>query len=214
MPCTFTLPADPTLAERAQNRPARCVFRLAPSAKVAQVAYNLRAWRTSATAAQTEEGREWYPSNGIAIAEIASDAFDSTGDAVSPEFACAVFAAYSQNATWKANVTMASRYLNGSGPFGLANVQRECEEIENATDPLAVDLGLKRTAFMRNLSGDLNPVTCDRWHIEAGYGQRLALTEPLRATLQAATEIVAAEFGEAPAECQAVIWCAIRGDGK
>jgi hypothetical protein len=189
-------------------------IRLAPSATAEQVAANLRYWRGLATAEQVAEGADWYPANGVAIAAIASEAFDFTGDYVSPDMACAIFAAYSQNATWKANVTMATRYLNGSGPFGLANVQRECAAIEDAADPLSVDLGLKRTAFAANLAGDLRPVTCDRWHIEAGYGQRRALDTRIRDTLQAATELVAAEYGEQPAETQAIIWCAIRGDGK
>lgn len=196
----------------------RTPIRLPKNATAEQVAANIRGYRSAATPDQTAEGTDWYPLNGSAIAEIASDAFDATGDYVAPDAACAIFAAYSQNASWKANVTMATRYLNGSGPFGLTNVRREVSEIEEIVaaggDPLSVDLGLKRGPFAANLAGDLKPVTCDRHHIEVGFGQRLPLTVELRATLQEATEIVAAEFGEDPAITQAICWVVKRGTGK
>ncbi len=176
---------------------------------------NLREWRSTATPAQVEEGREWYPSMSILIAEVASDAFDATGDAVPHELAAGVFAAYSQNATWKANVTMATKYLNGSGPFGLKSVVRELEAMEEGTPPEEAIGALKRPDFYRNLTGDMDAVTCDRWHLRAATGRdKVTLTAQVREAVTNATAQVAAEYGESPAECQAVIWCAIRGDGK
>lgn len=182
------------------------------------VAQNLRAIRQSATEQNITEGRSWYPAMGKLIDEINRECADETGAYDTPlQFAVGVFAAYSQNSTWKANVTMASKYLGGSGPFGLASVQRECEALENGADPTTYDLmGLKRADFCANLLGDMSRVTCDRWHLRAAFSTEKppALKPANHALVTEATRIVAAEFGESPAECQAVIWCAVRGTGQ
>src|SRR5213083_1450254 len=93
--------------------------------EVTDIAARLRAIRASATDAQVVEGRAWYPAMGRLIGEIARESFNHTGDAVDKSLAVGVFAAYSQNATWRANVTMATNYLNGGGPCGLKSVRAE-----------------------------------------------------------------------------------------
>jgi hypothetical protein len=203
---------------------------------VDSVTRNLRAVRASATADHIREGRAWYPAMGRLIAEIAREATDATGDFVSKGFAVGVFAAYSQNATWSANVTMATNYLHGKGQGGMRTVMAEIDRMENGENPPDVLSNLKRPDFWRNLMGRHTYVTCDRWHLRAAFKvagigatdplpkhikrdkKSGALTVPLTPEVHdivtEATRKVAAEFGETPAACQAVIWCAIRGDGK
>ena len=73
-----------------------------------QTCANLRAMRAAATPAQVTEGTAWYPAMAKLIREIAQDARHESGDfALTDEIAAGVFAAFSQNATWKANVSMA-----------------------------------------------------------------------------------------------------------
>lgn len=186
--------------------------------EVTAIAARLRAIRKSASSAQVVEGRAWYPAMGRFIAEIARDAINHTGESVEKSLAVGVFAAYSQNATWRANVTMATRYLNGGGPRGLKSVVSEIDRMEAGEDPATAIGALKRPDFYRNLMGRHTYVTCDRWHLRAAYGaeSNVTLTAQVRADVTAATRLVAAEFGESASACQAVIWCTVRpsGDGK
>lgn len=178
---------------------------------------NLETVRRSATRAQVLEGRAWYAAMGDFIRSIRDEAAHDTGDyGVSDALAVGVFAAFSQNATWKANVTMASNYLRGNGR-GMKSVLAECEELEDGADPTDErTLGLKRADFCANLLGIESRVTCDRWHLRAAFAtdKPPALKPDVHELVTAATRIVAARHRETPAQCQAVIWCAIRGDGK
>lgn len=186
-----------------------------PLPEYEQIVQNLRAERAAATPAQIAEGRDWYPTMGILMADLADEAFDATGDPISPEFVAGIVAAFSQNATWKANVTMARRYLGGGGLRGLPSVVREIEAIEAGTDPREAIGHLKRPDFYANLTGDLEPVTCDRWHLRAATGSdKVKLDARVHDLVTRATREVAAEYGEEPATCQAIIWCVQRGDGK
>lgn len=181
------------------------------------VAANLRAMRSTATTEQVTEGRAWYPAMGKLIRVIRDEAAFETGDHyVSDALAVGVFAAFSQNATWKANVTMATRYLEGAGR-GMTRVLAECHAMEDGADPTeAATLGLKRADFCANLLGNMDRVTCDRWHLRAAFATDAppSLKADIHELVTEATRLVAAEYGETPAACQAVIWCAIRGDGK
>lgn len=184
---------------------------------VDDVVANLTAVRRSATRAQVLEGRAWYPAMGAMIRSIRDESSHDTGDySVSDALAVGVFAAFSQNATWKANVTMARNYLAGDGR-GMKSVLAECERLEDGADPTDTDvLGLKRADFCANLLGIETRVTCDRWHLRAAFATDAppALSPEVRALVTEATAKVARKYRESPAQCQAVIWCAVRGDGK
>jgi hypothetical protein len=150
------------------------------------------------------------------ILAIRDEAYTHTGDLASDELAVGVFAAFSQNATWKANVTMATNYLHGMGR-GMKRVLAECEVMEEGADPTDyATLGLKRADFCANLLGDTWRVTCDRWHLRAAFAtdKEPTLSDDVHALVTEATRIVAAEYGEAPPVCQAIIWCAVRGTGE
>ena len=153
---------------------------------------------------------------GRLISELRDDCAHESGDfTLSQSFAVGVIAAFSQNATWKANLTMATNYLSGRGQGGMKSVMAEIARMEDGEDPATAIGALKRPDFYRNLMGDLSYVTCDRWHLRAAYGvDKVKLTADVRDAVTAATAIVAAEFGEAPADCQAVIWCTIRPSGN
>ena len=179
------------------------------------IAENLRAVRAGATPDNVAEGRGWYSAMRGVILAIRDEAFTHTGDHASDELAVGVFAAFSQNATWKANVTMATNYLQGMGR-GMKRVLAECEIMEEGADPTDyATLGLKRADFCANLLGDLSRVTCDRWHLRAAFAtdRPTPLSDDVHALVSEATRVVAAEYGETPAECQAIIWCAVRGTG-
>lgn len=214
---------------------------------VAEITENLRAVRASASPAHVTEGRTWYGRTMADIRAIAGDAADNVGDyGVTDSMAVGWMAAFSQNQTWKGNVTMFTRYVNGFGLSGLPSVVAEVQAIEEGADPTDYTvLGLKRADFCANMLGDMSRVTCDRWHLRAAYalhryvtadtprprgvqwvvkknkrtgaviseGPAVKLTEKVHAAVTEATRVVAAEYGETPAECQAVIWCAIRGTG-
>lgn len=183
----------------------------------AEIVANLRAIRASSSPEQIREGRGWYPAMGRAIAIIGQECADETGTEISREFAVGVFAAYSQNATWKANVTMATRYLMTRELRGMGCVTSKLAAMESGMDPAeAMGGALKLTDFYRNLIGEDQYVTCDRWHIQASTGARPTLTPKLRDAITRATHEVAREFGESASACQAVIWCTVRpsGDGK
>lgn len=187
-----------------------------PAYDVSAIVANLRAIRSQSTDAQVTEGRAWYPAMRRLILTIAAECADATGDySVSDSLAIGVFAAFSQNATWKANVTLATRYLSGEGR-GMRSILAECERMEDGESPDAVMSGLKRPDFWANLCGDMRPVTCDRWHIRASLATEKppTLNADMRAAITEATQTVAAEFGESPAECQAVIWCTVRPSGN
>lgn len=209
---------------------------------VEEIAANLRTYRENATPEQIRDGREWYPATYVLAADLADEAFDHTGDPITAEFAAGVIAAFSQNSTWIANITMARKYLNGlSGKGGgLKAVLAELDAMENGVSPDVAIGSLKRPDFWRNIIGQHEFVTCDRWHLRAAfaldaldpadgfasrpsYVQRtrvsktapwrpcVKLTDAVRDAVTAATAMVAGEYGESPAECQAVIWCAVRG---
>lgn len=187
------------------------------------VTNRLLAARQSANRAQVREGRAWYPAMSRFIWETAMECADESGDyTIERSLAVGVFCAYSQNATWKANVTMATNYLSGHGLRGLDSVCAEIERMEAGEDPALVLSHLKRPDFFRNLMGDESVVTCDRWHLRAALDMlapefkkaKIALTPALHEVVTEATRIVAKRYRETPAQCQAVIWCAVRGDGK
>jgi hypothetical protein len=182
---------------------------------VSTVVSNLRAIRAAASSDHVHEGRGWYAAMRGVIFAVRDEAFTYTGDFAPDALAVGVFAAFSQNATWKANVTMATNYMHGNGR-GMARVLAECEAMEDGADPTDyATLGLKRADFTANLLGDESRVTCDRWHLRAAFGvdKPPTLTDDVHALVTEATRTVAAEFGETPAQAQAVIWCAVRGTG-
>lgn len=155
----------------------------------------------------------------------------------------AVYAACSINASWKANQTIARRWLQyATGqterPGGLATVQARCdravterpETFEHAFEIVLAGAdarGSKVASFVSNFHGREDFVTVDRWAM-VGAGLAETTVNPKGRTTPCETHskapkgvkydriadayrTVAAEFGIAPRDLQAVVWCAVRG---
>lgn len=80
----------------------------------------------------------------------------------------------------------------------------------NAVNP---DTAPKIFAFAQNLMGDMQPVTIDAWMLRAaGLPGDLKLKDKGRyATISAIVSRLAHRNDLTPAQCQAIIWVAVRG---
>jgi hypothetical protein len=85
-----------------------------------------------------------------------------------------------------------------------------------ATTLSADPKNLKIVNFARNLAGDLNAVTVDRWaHRVATNGERSDVpTGDLYRAIAEAYEIAASMRGVSPATMQAATWVAVRGSAE
>lgn len=211
---------------------------------------NIRAARASASAEFVRDGNAWYPG----MAAIMNAHADATGLTVAQ--CAAIYAANSINTPWQRNIALASGalsdYAAGIAPFAnggtLGMIIRKCHAVIAATDDSALDNILsadkrnyKVKNFRRNLAGDYDAVTVDRWAVRVatnwadcefrgsapcardkksgrltGHGHGCAYV-PVGAEYLAmadAYRTVAAEFGETPAATQAITWCVVRGTGE
>jgi hypothetical protein len=159
------------------------------------------------------EGRAWYPSIVRTIRKSARTSGYSVAQVA------AVYAANSINTPWARNLALAERAITDGGMVGgtLGMVVRKVNAILQGADidsTLTSDpRNLKIVNFRRNLSGDYQSVTVDRWaHRVATMGARDDV--PTGATYEAiatAYRNVAAMLGETPATVQAVTWVVARG---
>ena len=191
----------------------------------------IRTAYASADAGKLADGLAWYDD---AAAIIAADA-----DAYGLPFStvAAVYAACSINASWKANVTIARRWLQyatgaAARPTGLAPVAVRCEAAI-ANRPADFDgawsavlqggdaRGSKVASFVANFHGLTDFVTVDRWAmVGAGTAATVDGTPcahskapkgPKYDRIANAYRTVAAELGITPRELQAAVWVAVRG---
>lgn len=125
--------------------------------------------------------------------------------------AAGIVACYSQNCTWSGNVTMVSRFLdNPTRPYGLGAAYRPAVRILAGERPLAVLTSDKLRNFYRNLAGDDNALTIDRWAARAA-GVSDSRRMAAYAWIADAYREAARQRGERPAALQAIVWCQIRG---
>lgn len=174
---------------------------------------SIRHYWAQADAATVAEGRAWYP----AIVRTVRREARASGYSVAQ--VAAVYAANSINTPWDRNQTLASRAIAERGMVGgtLGMVVRKVNAIlagEDIDSTLTADPNNRKIVnFRRNLSGDYESVTVDRWaHRVATMGERSDV--PTGATYEAiadAFRTVARELGETPATVQAVTWVVARG---
>lgn len=172
----------------------------------------LHYWQQADTAT-VAEGRAWYPSIARTIRR------ESRASGYSVAQVAAVYAANSINTPWARNIELASRAIAERGMTGgtLGMVVRKVNAILQGADidtTLTADPNNRKIVnFRRNLSGDYQSVTVDRWaHRVATRGERSDV--PTGATYEAiatAYRNVAAMVGETPATVQAVTWVVARG---
>ena len=179
---------------------------------------NIRAAWDAATPYERAAGIVWY-----------DDALDVAGDGFGyPRHVVAgVIAAMSPGTTWAGNITIARRIIAEharksrrarkprpprSG-FGLTANVAKAWRILNGEDPAAVLTSPKVGSFYRNIAGDPDLVTVDRW------ARRIALGDPdghRRVSARESREMgdayraVAAAVGVSPREMQAATWVSFR----
>lgn len=184
---------------------------------------NIRAVRSMADDDAVRDGRAWYPGMAAIMAAHA----DETG--LTPRQCAAIYAACSINTPWARNLSLAAGaladYAAGREAFATGGTLRMViEKVYGILTGADIDTTLaadpnnhKLRSFTRNLSGDYDAVTVDRWAMRVAYGLTDGGYVPSGAEYDAiadAYRIVAAEFGETPADLQAITWCAIRGTGE
>jgi hypothetical protein len=213
-----------------------------------RIVSNIRSFRTTAAPEHIRDGDAWYPGMLAVMSAHASD----TGLSV---LQCAgVYAACSINTGWAQNLINGARaldeYARGLVPFAdggtLGMIVRKVRAIIAGADDIDMILSpdptnLKVKSFTRNLSGDYDAVTVDRWAVRCAYawtdcefsGERSCARNkrtgeltgkghacgyvPTGAEYESIAEayrIVAAEFNETPAATQAITWCVVRGTGE
>lgn len=171
----------------------------------------------AATPEQVRDGAEWYP----AMARIMREHAAITGLSVAQ---CAgVYAATSINTSWSINLTLAARALS-DGSLNGGTLSMVCDKVNAIIGGADIDATLttddkrkKLRNFWRNLSGNLDAVTVDRWARRIATGDMASKSVPNGAEYDAiarAYRDAASRRNVDPATMQAVTWCVVRGDGK
>lgn len=162
-------------------------------------------WYENADSESIRLGREWYRIAQREAIRLARK------HGTTQHRAAGILAAYSQNATWKANRTLADRYLSGER-IGLRKVVAECDRIAAGEGPMRV-LGHmpKVVEFYRAIVGHGDALAMDRWAMHACYMQRVSQTSANMAAARAAYTEAAYRCGEDPRDLQAIVWIEVRG---
>lgn len=175
-----------------------------------QYAEAIRACAERATPEQIEAGARWYPNARALVSDLA-DEFDQPVAAVA-----GIVAALSQQCRWSTNLQRARHVLaGGNKPGGLPLAGLKARMIRDGASPEDVlgSRAYKVEAFYRALRGDDDAAVIDTWMLTAfgwereGYGPRQYRN--LAAILRAEAE----RLGFYTTTYQAIVWCAIRGNG-
>lgn len=161
-------------------------------------------------------GTRWYPEvwewcqEVAALAGLSPEAVAGAVAALSPRCGWAV------NKRWAATMVAAWRAGDDQPPaLGIYSNRRKAWDILNGREPLHVLGGNKVRAFYRNIIGDPEPVTVDRW---VYYGATGTKGQPTGAgTYNAVAQAVAdaARYLQlTPRDCQAVLWVVVRGGAE
>ena len=166
--------------------------------------------------AQEYEARGWYTLAQTAARRMSKE------HGVSLRRAAGVIAALSPMNTWGVNLMLAERVLvaasrgrrRAPAQCGLrANVDKAWL-IACGARPLDILSGPKVRSFYRNMTGDMDAVTVDRWACRAaGVPESYVRSQPGYDEVSAAYREAAGSVGLSPAVFQAIIWCSIRERG-
>jgi hypothetical protein len=157
------------------------------------------------TDSERDKGRAWYPQVHAMIRKLARE----TG--TTRNRAAAIFSVYSTNNSWKGNQTMARNACLGN-PRGMKSVLAKVERVLAGENPSKVITSDKLRNFYRNLAGDYNAVTVDRWMARLADADNGSQPNGARyAHIAQAIREAAEDVGETPAAMQAILWVAIRG---
>ena len=126
------------------------------------------------------------------------------------EVAASVVSSFSPRNKWATNKAHALSFAMGVNPKGLRNNLRMAQASTRLG--FAALRGAKTNAFARAISGDMSAVVIDTWMIKAaGLDSAKGVNKTQYATLAAAVCRVAHAMRWDNAQCQAAIWCAVRG---
>lgn len=179
-----------------------------------------------------ETGADWYPASREWV-QFAVEGTDFT-----PEQGAAVIAAFSPNTDWNRNLVLALNFIKGrplgkdDGKGTLTDNIKRGERVRDGVDfdgapvkdPIQSLIGenkegaYKISNFYRNITGNQEAVTVDRWAVRAAVagvdddtaakmvGQKGTYAKVADAYRQAAKKA-----GVTPATMQAIVWGQIRG---
>lgn len=179
----------------------------------ADYANNILAYYDRADAAAIADGADWYPAMFRIMREHARKSDYTVAQCA------AVYAATSINTPWARNLALAAQSIADGGLHAgtLTMVRNKVNAVLGGADidsTLTADPKRKKLVnFRRNLSGDYDAVTIDRWahHVATDGAKRTVPTGALYETLAAAYRTAAAMRGVTPATMQAVTWVVARG---
>ena len=160
----------------------------------------------TATPMQFHQGMHWYDE-----ARATVDTMRDIDPTLSVECAASILSAFSPRCRWSTNKAKALRFAARLDVSGLSSHRKAATEARSIG--FCALRGMKTNAFARNIAGDLSAVTVDTWmHKAAGYDNRKAPTVRQYRQIADAITYLANANGIAPAQMQAIIWIALRGN--
>lgn len=170
----------------------------------------------TATPAAIADGTEWYPAMHRIMREHAARS------GMTARQCAAIYAATSINTPWKRNMVLAAQAI-ADGGLHAGTLGMVCRKVNGIIAGNDIDSTLtsdpanrKLVNFTRNLSGDYDAVTVDRWaHRVATNGNRSDVPSgKTYETIADAFRTAARMRGVSPATMQAVTWVVARGTGE
>jgi len=181
---------------------------------------NLLSWFNSASASEIKDGLDWYKRGSEFCNDLATR-YD-----IDPYITASVTSALSPLNPWHRNKIDAENvvkaFKSGKGPndikvstFGANKVKAFASLVDGVT----INKNARKTHnFLLNLSGSVEPVTVDRWHVRACLlkaGSRVedvsvAVNDHQYDRVELITKKLAKSEGVNPCEFQAIVWVVIR----
>ena len=172
---------------------------------------SIREHMLQATDTEYRDGLAWY--------SIATDTIRESADSLGIEWRklAGAVAATSPGMPWGRNLAAAIRCAENVGndrsawrfPTRSGRDTIRALDILGGSHPSILG-SMKTRRFYRNLCGNLQAVTVDRWAIRAAGIDADSVTDRQYRHASIAYTRVAAEFGIAPAQLQAIVWIVVR----
>lgn len=180
---------------------------------VNQMHVNLRRAYLATTDAERAAGIDWYP-NALHFAQGAAHAHG-----IATENAVVALVHLSPRTSWQRNKNLLLELLATGEARTLGAAVRKARLAVEASDPFETLKSPKVSAFARNILGDYEPVTVDRWaarmadpNIQGVTKVGLSLVQYEQ--IERAYRQCAKGQSITPAELQAVLWVAARGKAE
>lgn len=172
-----------------------------------------------------EAGCDWYPDGPHRTGTVGGDAVLAFAREyrISYRRAAAVVAVCNMNNTWAGSLTQSRAILDAHRaghkrppraglPVSTARAWAVLNDAPLTRENIGGRSGDKTWNFYRNLCGDTDGVTCDRWACRAaGLPDSFHQTSRRYEFLADCYRDAAAEVGLTPAQAQAVAWITVRG---